>query len=93
MSKIPGADCRMTKFTAAGNTTDYAMECTIGGSKMVSTGTITMNDADSFTTKSHSRGGAVPAANGQTTTMPDMDITVTMRRTGPCKPGDQQLKK
>lgn len=93
MSKIPGAQCTMTKFATSGNTTDYAMECTVGGSKMTSTGTITMIDADTFTTKSHSHGGAIPAANGQTTAMPDMDLTIAMHRTGPCKPGDQQLKK
>ncbi len=93
MSKIPGAECKMTRFTASGNTTDYAMECMIGGGKMTSTGTITMIDSDTFTTKSHSHGGMIPTANGQTTPMPDMDLTIAFKRIGPCKPGDPQLKK
>jgi hypothetical protein len=93
MSSVPGADCKMNKFTASGDTIDYAMECTIGGSKLTSTGTITMTDPDTFTTKSHTHGGTIPAANGQSTPLPDMDMTIAFHRTGPCKPGDQQLKK
>jgi hypothetical protein len=93
MSRIPGADCKMTKFTASGDTIEYAMECSIAGNKMSSTGTITMIDPDTFTTKSHTQGVVIPTANGQSKAMPDMDMTIALHRTGPCKPGDQQLKK
>lgn len=93
MSKIPGAECKMTKFTTSGDTTDYTMECTMNGSKMTSNGTITVSDPDTFTTKSHSHGGAVPGPNGQTMPMPDMDMTIAFHRTGPCKPGDRQIGK
>lgn len=86
MSKIPGADCKMTKFATSGDTTEYAMECSIAGNKMTSAGTITMIDPDTFTTKSRS------TATGQATAMPGVDTTVALHRTGPCKPGDQQIK-
>lgn len=93
MSKVPGADCKMSKFTTSGDTTEYAMDCTISGMKMTSSGTITVSDPDTFTTKSHTHTGQAPAGNGQTMAMPDMDMTMTFHRTGPCKPGDQQMPK
>lgn len=93
MAKLPGADCKMSNFTTSGDTTTYAMECTIGGNKMMSNGTITVSDPDTFTTKSHSHGGTIPGPNGQSVNMPDMDMTIAFHRTGPCKPGDHMIPK
>ncbi|MBS0539055.1 MAG: DUF3617 family protein [Proteobacteria bacterium] len=93
MSKIPGADCKMNNFTPSGDTIDYVMECMIGGSKMTATGKITQTGPDAFTSRSHSHGGNMPTPGGQTMPLPDMDTTVAFNRTGPCKPGDQQIKK
>jgi len=93
MSKIPGADCKMIRFITSGDATDYAMECMINGSKMTSAGTITVSDPDTFTNKSHTHGLMMPGANGQLMTVPDMDMTIAFHRTGPCKPGDQQIPK
>jgi hypothetical protein len=45
---------------------------------------------DAYTSTSHSHGGKIPMPNGQVMTMPDMDMTTTSRRLGPCKPGDRQ---
>jgi hypothetical protein len=54
MSKLPDATCKVTNMTTVGAVTSYSMQCTIGGSLMTSTGTITATGPDSFTGKAHS---------------------------------------
>jgi hypothetical protein len=56
MSKLPDATCKVTNMTTVGAVTSYSMQCTIGGSPMTSTGTITATGPDSFTGKAHSHG-------------------------------------
>jgi hypothetical protein len=90
MSKIPGANCTMSNWSSAGNVTTYTMECTVGGSPMTSSGTVTVTGPDSYTGRSHSHGGKIPMPNGQVVALPDVDMTTTSRRLGPCKPGDRQ---
>jgi len=91
MSKIPGANCTMGSMNTVGNVTSYAMQCTIGGSQMTSSGTVTVTGPDSFATKSHSHGGMMKMPNGQTVAIPDMDMANVSHRVGPCQPGDRQI--
>jgi hypothetical protein len=91
MSKLPGANCTMSDMKTVGNVTSYSLQCTVGGSLMTSSGTITVTGPDSFTGKSHSHGGVIKMPNGQAVAMPDMDIVNVSRRLGPCKPGDRQI--
>jgi len=91
MSKLPGANCTMSDMKTVGNVTSYSLQCTVGGSQMISSGTITVTGPDSFTGKSHSHGGVLKMPNGQAVAMPDMDIVNVSRRLGPCKPGDRQI--
>jgi hypothetical protein len=90
MARIPGANCTMSNMTTTGNVTSYALQCTIGGSQMTSSGTITVTGPDAYTSKAHSHGGRIPTPNGQTADMPDMDMVTVSHRTGPCQPGDRQ---
>jgi hypothetical protein len=90
MSKLPGANCTIANWSTAGNVTTYSMQCMVGGSPMISSGTVTITGPDAFTGKSHSHGGKIPMPNGQVMAMPDVDMTTTSRRLGPCKPGDHQ---
>jgi hypothetical protein len=91
LSKLPGADCTMTSMNTVGNVTSYAMQCTIGGSQMTSSGTVTVTGPDSFATKSHSHGGMMKMPNGQTVAIPDMDMANVSHRVGPCQRGDRQI--
>jgi hypothetical protein len=91
MAKLPGASCTMGNMSTSGNVTSYSMQCTIGGSTMTSSGTITVTGPDAFTGKVHSHGGAIKMPDGKTMPMQDMDITTVSRRLGPCKPGDRQI--
>jgi hypothetical protein len=92
MSKLPGANCAMGSMNTVGNVTSYTVQCTIGGSQMTSSGTITVTGPDAYTGKSHSHGGKIPMPNGQVMDMPDMDTTTVSHRTGPCKPGDRVVQ-
>jgi len=92
MSQLPGASCKTTSFTATDTSATYALECTINGAPMSTSGTITMTGPDSFSAKIHSHGGAIPMANGKTVTIPDTETTTVSRRLGPCKPGDPESK-
>jgi hypothetical protein len=89
MSRLPGASCKVSNFTTVGSVTSYSLLCTIGGSQMTSTGSITSTGPDSVTAKAHSHGGVIKMANGQTIAIPDTEIMTTSRRLGPCKPGDK----
>ncbi len=91
MSKIPGASCTVSSLNTVGSVTSYSMQCTIGGSQMTSSGTVTMTGPDSYASKMHSHGGVIKMPNGQVTAMPDMDMVTTSRRLGPCQPGDRQI--
>lgn len=91
MSKLPGANCTMGSMKTVDNVTSYSLQCTIGGSLMTSSGTITVTGPDSVTGKAHSHGGVIKMPNGQAVAMPDMDIVNVSRRLGPCKPGDRQI--
>jgi hypothetical protein len=91
MSKLPGASCTMSNWSAAGGVITYSLQCTVGGSTMTSSGTTTVTGPDAYTTKSHSHGGAIKMPDGKTVEMQDMDMTVVSRRLGPCKPGDRQI--
>jgi hypothetical protein len=88
MSRMPGASCKVSNFTTVGPVTSYSLLCTIGGSPMTSTGSITATGPDSVIAKAHSHGGVIKMANGKTIAVPDTDIVTTSRRLGPCKPGD-----
>jgi hypothetical protein len=90
MSRLPGAECTVTNMTTVGAVTSYSMRCTIGGSLMTSSGTITATGPDSFTGKAHSHGGAIKMSNGKDMALKDMDVVSVSRRLGPCKPGDRQ---
>ena len=90
MARIPGANCTMSNLTTTGNVTSYSLQCTIGGSQMTSTGTVTVTGPDAYTSKAHSHGGRIAMPNGQTMDMPDTDMVSVSHRTGPCKPGDRQ---
>jgi hypothetical protein len=92
MSKLPGANCTMASMNTVANVTSYTMQCTIGGSQMTSSGTITVTGPDAYTSKSHSHGGKIQMPNGQVMDMPDMDTTTVSHRTGPCKPGDRVVQ-
>jgi hypothetical protein len=91
MSKIPGANCKMDSLKTVGDVTSYSMQCTIGGSILTSSGTITETGPDAFTTKVHTHGGAIPMPTGKTVTIPDSDTVSVARRLGPCKPGERQI--
>jgi hypothetical protein len=92
MSQLPGASCKTTSFSATDTSATYALECTINGSKMTTSGTITMTGPDSVTAKIHSHGGAFPMADGKTVALPDTDTTTVSTRLGPCQPGDPESK-
>jgi hypothetical protein len=90
MAKLPNAHCTMNNWTTTGNVTSYSLQCTIGGGVMTTSGTMTVTGPDALSGKSHTHGGAIKMPNGQTMTIPDMDMTTVSRRLGPCKPGDRQ---
>lgn len=90
MAKIPGASCTISNINTIGNVTSYSMQCTVNGSTMTSSGTITATGPDSFTSKIHSHGGSMKLPNGQVSAFPDMNLTSTSHRLGACKPGDPQ---
>jgi hypothetical protein len=85
MARRPNADCRTTRFDVAGDTVTYALECTVRGSLMTSSGTITATGPDSFTSLDHTHGGAIPIPGGKAMAMPDSDTMMVFRRVGPCK--------
>jgi hypothetical protein len=87
-SRIPGAACKVSNFTTIGPVTSYSMLCSIGGSQMTTTGSITVTGPDSVTGTAHSHGGVVKTAKGKEIAIPDTDIVTVSRRLGPCKPGD-----
>jgi hypothetical protein len=87
MSKLPDANCSISNITTAGAVTSYSMQCTIGGSLMTVSGTITATGPDSFSGKAHSHGGAIKMRNGKEVTLEDMDVVTVSRRIGPCKAG------
>ncbi|THD58202.1 DUF3617 family protein [Phenylobacterium sp.] len=91
MAKLPGANCKVSNFTTIGPVTSYSMQCTVGGSLMTTTGSITVTGPESVTGKAHSHGGMMKTANGQSVAVPDTDIVSVSRRLGPCKPGDKQV--
>jgi hypothetical protein len=88
MSKLHAADCTITNMETVGAVTSYSIRCTVGGSPMTSSGTITATGPDSFTGKIHSHGGVIKMRNGKEVALSDMDIVTVSRRLGPCKPGD-----
>ena len=88
-SRLPGASCKVGSFTTVGPVTSYTMLCTIGGSPMTTTGSITVTGPDSVTGKAHSHGGVIKTADGKSIAVPDTDIVTVSRRLGPCKPGDR----
>jgi hypothetical protein len=88
MSKLHAADCTITNMETVGAVTSYSIRCTVGGSPMTSSGTITATGPDSFTRKIHSHGGVIKMRNGKEVALSDMDIVTVSRRLGPCKPGD-----
>jgi hypothetical protein len=92
MSKLPGANCSIGNIATLGAVTSYSMQCTIGGSTMTASGTITATGPDSFSGKAHSHGGAIKMPNGKETALQDMDVVTVSRRVGPCKPADPQAK-
>jgi hypothetical protein len=92
MSKLPGANCSISNITTAGAVTSYSMQCTVGGSQMISSGTITATGPDSFSGKAHSHGGSIKMPNGKEMALEDMDVVTVSRRLGPCKPGDPQAR-
>jgi hypothetical protein len=51
MAKLPGANCTISDFKTSGAVTNYSTQCTIGGSQMTSSGTITVTGPDAFSTK------------------------------------------
>ena len=91
MAKIPGANCKIGNIANMGNVTSYSMQCTVGGSLMTSSGTITQTGPDAFISKTHSHGGAMKLANGQTMAFPDNDMVTVQHRLGACKPGDHKI--
>lgn len=91
MAKLPGANCTISDFETSGAVTSYSTQCTIGGSQMTSSGTITVTGPDAFSTKAHSHGGVIKMPNGKEAAMPDIDMVTVSRRLGPCKPGDRQV--
>lgn len=92
MAKIPGSNCKTNSFNTTGDVTTYSVECTIGGSLMTSSGTITATGPDTYTSKSHTHGGMIPMPNGKTAAMPDTDTLTVSRRLGPCKPGEREIR-
>lgn len=91
MAKIPDARCTINSINTIGNVTSYSMQCTVSGSTMTSSGTITATGPDAFTSKIHSHGGSMKLPNGQISAFPDMNLTSTSQRLGPCKPGDRKV--
>jgi hypothetical protein len=71
MAKLPGANCKVSNFTTIG---PYSMLCTVGGSQMTTTGSITVMGSGSVSGKAHSHGGMVTSANGRSVAIPDSDI-------------------
>lgn len=92
MSKLPGANCKTTGFSTAGDVTSYSLECAIGGSLMTASGTIAATSPDIFASKGHSHGGMIPMRSGKTVAMPDTDSVTVSRRLGPCKLGKREIK-
>jgi hypothetical protein len=91
MAKIPGADCKVSNANFSGSVISYSLQCTVNGSLMTSSGTVTQTGPDEFTTKAHSHGGSMKMPNGQTMAFPDSDMVTVQRRLGACKPGDRQI--
>jgi len=85
MTRRPGASCKTTHFTTTGDTVNYALECTIRGSVMTTSGTLTATGPDSFTSTDHSHGGAIPIPGGRALALPDTDTVTVFTRLGPCK--------
>jgi hypothetical protein len=90
MAKLAGANCKVSNFTTVGPVTSYSMLCTVGGSQMTTTGSITVLGPGSVSGKAHSHGGMITSANGRSAAIPDTDIVTVSHRLGPCKPGDKQ---
>ena len=80
---LSGAKCAPGDYHDTGTVVTYKTVCEIGGGKMTSGSIITATGPDSYTTRStsHMDGGQYK--------IPDMDMTQTARRLGPCKPGDK----
>jgi hypothetical protein len=91
MAKLPGANCKVSNISTLLNITSYSMSCTVGGSLMTSSGTITQTGPDAFVSKTHTHGGAMKMPNGQTMVFPDNDMVTVQHRLGACKPGDHQI--
>jgi len=84
MSDRVSAKCHIGDVNETGAAITYVTMCDIAGGHMVVHGTITVDSDDSYISrsKSHFEGGQVR--------LPDMDLTVTSHRVGPCQPGDTQ---
>jgi hypothetical protein len=84
MTDRVGAKCTIGDVKEDGAVITYVTTCDIAGGLMVLHGTITVDGTDSYTSrsKSHFEGSQIK--------LPDMDLTVTSHRVGPCQPGDIQ---
>jgi opacity protein-like surface antigen len=81
-----GLKCAPVDWHQAGNATTYVSVCDVAGGKLTTNSVMTTTGPDSYTThsKSHLVGGQMK--------MPDMDMTQTARRDGPCTPGEKPSK-
>jgi hypothetical protein len=91
MARLPGVKCTVNSINTVGDVTSYSMQCSINGSVMTSSGTITATGEDAFSSKMHSHGGEIKMPNGRTLRLPDTDMVTVSRRLGPCKPNDRRV--
>ena len=92
MSKLHAADCTITNMETVGAVTSYSIRCTVGGSPMTSSGTITATGPDSFTGKIHSHGGVIKMRNGKEVALSDMDIVTVSRRLALASPATDKSR-
>jgi hypothetical protein len=88
-ARLRGASCRMASYSAAGPLTTWAMSCTVGGSPLTASGTVTDTGPDAYVSRTRTHGGAFKLLTGIALPIPDTDTTTVGRRLGPCRPGDK----
>lgn len=76
--------CSDYTIGSSGGVTTFSTTCQMGDMTMHSSGTVTMDGPDSYTTKVQTH------VDGAKMAMPDQRITIVSRFLGPCQPGDIQ---
>jgi hypothetical protein len=81
MSQGPGLKCVIDTFNASGDQVSFHATCTFAPGTASADATMTITSRDSYT--SHTKAHMIKGLP-----LPSLDVIVTSRRLGDCKPGD-----